>query len=250
MPDSKTFSNSSSKASSLPFETGDPGEQKLWAALEELPRGEPSSDLRGSFYRGLETASSRSLAVRLREWLGLGSNMGWVTAAACLVLGFGLSQTLLQQSTATPGAAADDGRLAALEQNVSLLNRELILGRLTADSTGMRLQGVVQAGNVAAQDGEVARALLATAMQDRSLSVRSAAIDALGPQLGNAEFGQQLMSLLEEAESPIVQLALVDLILRHGSTSQLEHLRVLAEQERLHADLVSHVLNSLGVQTT
>lgn len=238
-----------SKPSSLPFETSDAGERHLWAALEDLPRDEPSAGLRRAFYRELETAGSEGLAARLRAWLGLGSNMGWVTAAGCLVLGFGLSQALFQTDAGGTGAAAPDDRLAALEQNVSMLNRELVLGRLTASSTGTRLQGVVQASNLAEQDQEVARALLATAMQDRSQSVRSAAIDALGPQLNNAEFAGQLMSQLENAESPIVQLALVDLVLRYGNASQLQQLRVLAEQNRLHADLVDHVLSSMGAQS-
>ncbi len=94
-------------------------------------------------------------------------------------------------------------------------------------------------------DAEIAQALLVRATLDRSVSVRSAAIDALGPQLGSPAVGDEIMGLLEQAQSPIVQLSLVDLVLRHGTRAQLQELLKLASEDRLHPDLVQHVRNSL-----
>ena len=235
------------KPTSLPFEAGDAGEQALWEALGDLPRGEPSPELRREFYRNLEHAGRPGAVARLRDWLGLGSNMGWVTVTAALVLGVGLSQALLQGSPGSPVSAPGDERLAALEANVALLNREVILGRLSDDSAALRLKGVMQASSLAEQDPELARALLATAARDRSPSVRSAAIDALAPQLGDEAVSSELLQLLEQADSPIVQLALVDLVLRYGSDEQRAQLLKLAEQDRLYPDLIQHVRKSLGV---
>jgi hypothetical protein len=232
---------------SVPFEAGDRGEQVLWEALGDLPQGEPSPELRKGFYQMLEQASRPGPLARLRDWLGLGSNMGWLTVAAALVLGVGLSQALLQRAPGAPGPAPGDDRLAALEANVAMLNREVILGRLSDDSAALRLQGVVQASSLAGEDPELARALLATAARDRSSSVRSAAIDALAPQLGNEAVSAELLQLLEQADSPIVQLALVDLVLRYGSEEQRAQLLKLAEQDRLHPDLIQHVHKTLGV---
>lgn len=239
MPDRET--------TAVPFEAGDAGEQALWEALGDLPRGEPSAELRRRFYRSLEHAGRPGPLARLREWLGLGSNMGWVTVAASLVLGIGLSQALLQDSPGSPVPVNGGDRLAALEANVAMLNREVILGRLSNESASLRLQGVMQASSLAAQDPELAKALLATAAQDRSSSVRSAAIDALAPQLGDEAFSNELLQLLEQAESPLVQLALVDLVLRYGSNEQRARLLQLAEQDRLYPDLIQHVRKSLGV---
>lgn len=233
MPDRKT--------TSLPFESDDPAEQKLWAALGDLPRGEPSDQLRRRFYSGLHETGQRPWTERLGRWLGLQAG-GWVTAAACLVLGFGVAQVIDRPSS-------DAGRLVALEENMSRLQRELILDRLQDASAGTRLRGVVDAGAVAASDPQVAQALLNRAAQDSSLSVRSAAIDALGSQLGSGEIGAELMRLLEGAESPIVQLALVDLVLRHGDGDQIRTLQNLADGGQLHPDLVRHVNNALRSQS-
>jgi tryptophan synthase alpha subunit len=76
-------------------------------------------------------------------------------------------------------------------------------------------------------------------------SVRSAAIGALGTQLGTPAVGEQLMELLQQAESPFVQMALVDLVLRNGSNQQITQLRKLANDGVLHPDIARHVAISL-----
>jgi len=227
----------------LPFDSDDAATQALWQALEELPREAPSPQLRRDFYRELGRPGAAGFAARLRGWLGMGSNNGWLTAAACVLIGVGVGQVL--QPSETTGTM----RLAVLEQNVALLNRELILDRLQDATAGKRLRGVVDAGYLVRDDAEIARALLLRATEDSVYSVRTAAIDALGPSLNTAAVGSELMKLLESAESPLVQLALVDLVLRNGSHAQLQQLLRLASEGALHPDLVRHVEKSLGSES-
>ena len=99
-----------------------------------------------------------------------------------------------------------------------------MLDRLENDSASKRLLGVIEASDLAGRDPEVTRALLERAVDDRVHSVRSAAIDAIGPRLGTPAVGDELMASLEKAESPLVQLALADLVLRYGNPNQLEQL--------------------------
>jgi hypothetical protein len=228
------------KNPSLPFESSDADEQKLWQALGELPQAEPSAGLRRSFYADLEKATSRSWSQRVRGWLGLSNNTGWVTATACVIIGFAVAQI-----AAVEKGGVETDRLAALEENIALLNRELVLDRLQDEAPGTRLLGIHNASYLVEDDKEIAQALLVRASQDRSLSVRSAAIDALGPQMNSETVSGELMSLLESAESPIVQLALTDMVLRNGNQQQLSQLLRLANDNRLHPDLVSHVKKSL-----
>jgi len=231
------------KNPSLPFESSDSAEQKLWQSLGDLPQAESPASLRRSFYGALEKASKPSWSERIRRWLGLSGNAGWVTATACLLLGFGFAQLAVESDGVEPS------RLAALEENISLLNRQLVLDRLQNDAPGTRLLGVHSASSLVQDDQQIAQALLVRASEDPSLSVRSAAIDALGSQLDSDTVGGELMGLLESAESPIVQLALVDLVLRHGSEQQLTQLLRLANENRLYPDLVRHVQKSLGSET-
>lgn len=227
----------------LPLDTDDAHEHALWRALGEHEAGEPSAALRQDFYRNLEMAGRPTLLDRLHDILGFRGNAGWVTAAACLLVGIGAGAIV------SGGAAGGDDRLEALEQNIALLNRSLILDRLENEAPSKRLRGVIDAASIAGEDAEVAHALLVRATQDRVGSVRSAAINALGPNINAPTVGQQLMPLLEQAESPIVQLALVDLVLRYGNTTQLDEVLSLAKGGQLHPDLERYVISTLEGET-
>ena len=130
-----------------------------------------------------------------------------------------------------------------------MLNRTLILDRLENDSAGKRLQGVLDAAYLAGDDAEIASALLQRATEERVHSVRAAAIDALGRQIGAPSVGKRIMDSIVEADSPLVQLAMIDLVLRNGTQQQLEELLRLARDGLLYPDLSRHVLTSLKRDT-
>ena len=130
------------KTFNLPFDSEDPAEQKLWAMLEEMPRETPSSEMRRSFYHALDHANVTSWAARLQGWLGINSSAGWLTAAACVLVGVGLGQAFHKTDS------VERNRLELLEQNVALLNRELILDRMQDATAGQRLRGVIDASSV------------------------------------------------------------------------------------------------------
>jgi len=229
---------SDNKHSRFPFDGENESENKLWEALGEITDAEPSPQLRQNFYRELEKASRPRLSERLRDLLGFSGNAGWITVAASVLVGLGAGQLL--------DRPVDDGhRLAVLEENVSMLNRSLILDRLENDTASKRLRGVMDAAFIAGDDAEVANALLLRATNDPVPSVRSAAIGALGPQMSTPAVGKRLMDLLQQAESPLVQLALVDLVLRNGSDRQINQLEQLADDGLLHPDIARHVSTSL-----
>lgn len=229
---------SDKRTTDRPFDGENPAEERLWTILGDVPDGEPSARLRQSFYQKLEHASRPALLERLGNLLGFNGNAGWLTATACVLLGVGAGQLF-------GGPPDSNDRLAALEENVSILNRNLILDRLDNATASKRLRGVMDAADVVGNDSEIATALLQRATNDRVPSIRSAAISALGDQISTPAVGAQLMDLLLQTESPLVQLALVDLVLRNGTVDQLLELQKLAENEGLHPDITRHVANSL-----
>jgi hypothetical protein len=227
------------KDSGVPFASDDEQEQRLWADLQQLPQAEPAPLLRRRFYGELDRIGRSTRTDRLRGWLGLRGMQGVLTAFGCIVLGVLVGVAL---RTTPP---ADRSELTVLQQQVAELNRNLILDRLDSDSASKRLRGVIDAAGLADQDSEIAHALLTRAIDDRVYSVRAAAIDAIGPQLNEPGVGEELMALLERSESPIVQLALVDLVLRHGNDGQLERLVQLSERGVLRPELVEHVRSAI-----
>jgi hypothetical protein len=222
----------------VPFESGDAGEQQLWSDLESLPQEAPSQRLRRRFYDELQHADRRMH--RRRRWLSLISAPGLAAALGCVFVGVMIG--LLLRSSPAP----EPTQLAQLQQQVAILNRNLVLDRLENDSASKRLLGVIEARDLASQDPQVMRALLERAVDDRVHSVRSAAIDAIGPRVGTPSVGNELMASLENADSPLVQLALADLVLRYGSPNQLEQLLRLSERGQLHPDVAQHVKSSVS----
>jgi hypothetical protein len=229
---------SDKRKSGVPFESDDAAEQRLWSDLENLPQEAPSQRLRHRFYDELEHADRR--LHRRRRWFGWLTAPALAAAVGCLFVGL-VAGLLLGDSP-----AANHSELAQLQQQVAILNRNLVLDRLENDSASKRLLGVIEASDLAEHDPEVRRALLKRAVDDRVHSVRSAAIDAIGPRVGSPAVGDELMASLEKAESPLVQLALADLVLRYGNPQQMEQLLQLSERGLLHPDVAKHVKSSVS----
>lgn len=223
----------------VPFVSDDDEEQKLWSELQHMSQAEPPPRLRKSFYGELDRIGRSTRMDRWRAWLGLAGNRGLATAFGCALVG------VLVGIVLTTGESVDRADLSDLQQQVAQLNRNLILDRLESDSPSKRLAGVIDAAPIAEHDPEIARALLTRAIDDRVYSVRAAAIDAIGPQFNTPAVSDELMGLLERSESPIVQLALVDLVLRHGNAQQLEQLIELSERGALYPELVQYVKSAI-----
>jgi hypothetical protein len=229
---------SDKRKNGVPFESDDAAEQQLWSELGGLPQEAPSQRLRRRFYDELEQVDKR--LHRRRRWLGWLTAPTLIAAMGCLFVGVMIGLLLRNQT------AAQQTELAQLQQQVAILNRNLVLDRLDNDSASKRLLGVIEASDLAGRDPEVTRALLERAVDDRVHSVRSAAIDAIGPRLGTPAVGDELMGSLEKAGSPLVQLALADLVLRYGNPHQLEQLLGLSDRGLLHPDVAKHVKASVS----
>lgn len=222
----------------VPFDSDNADEQQLWSRLGDLPQDVPSPQLRRRFYAELDHADRRRHQRRRR--FGWFSDPALAAAVGFLVVGVVIG-LLLSRSP----AGADRTELAQLQSQVAMLNRNLVLDRIESDSPNKRLLGVIEASGLAEHDPEIRRALLERAVDDRVHSVRSAAIDAIGPRLGTPAVGDELMASLTKAESPLVQLALADMVLRYGNPKQLEQLVQLSERGSLHPDVAQHVKASV-----
>ena len=222
----------------VPFESDDRDEQELWSSLQGMSQAEPPPRMRRKFYEELHKAGGQTRISSWRDWLGLTGARGLATATGCVIAGIVVGLVLRH-------GEVERSELADLQAQVTALNRNLIPDRLENGSASKRLLGVIDAAGIAQQDPEIARALLTRAVDDRVYSVRAAAIDAIGPRLSTPAVGEELMGLLEKSASPIVQLALVDLVLRHGNAQQIDELVQLSERGALHPQLEQYVKSAV-----
>jgi hypothetical protein len=210
----------------------------LWSRLGEWPDAEPSPASRARFEAMLEGWSeSHSLPARARTGGGFGERLQrwldgltpqpasrWIAAAALVAFGFFAGAWF-----ATRGGDMDTLR-RELQSTRSLVALSLLQQRSPTD----RLQGIGWSTRVAAPDSSVIDALFDTLDQDPSVDVRLAAVEAIGNLPEDAALGTRVVASLRQQESPLVQLELIEIIVRGHYSEAQPVLQDLSTSPRAH----------------
>lgn len=181
---------------------------ETWEMLGLLDAEQPSAALRPRFYesleayrQGLQASAPVPPKRRFFDW----GWQGWAWSAALLVLGVAAGQWFGQRA----GGQRD---FARLQDEVHHMRQLVTLSLLQQQSDSERLRGVDFADRVDPSDTPVLSALLHAVNYDPSVNVRLAAVDALRKFGGRPEVRGTLDQSLVKQDSPLVQLALIDLI--------------------------------------
>ena len=203
----------------------------LWRDLERIPQRElapePSPKLRDRFYETLAAYRHGAAAGMKRPTPGAASWRGvWQIAAGVALLLGGVSIGYGVRSSQAPASA----ELAQLRSEVNGMRQLVALSLMQQQSASERLRGVSWAYRVEPSDREVLTALLDTMNHDPNVNVRLAAVDALHP-FGESPFTREAVTqALPRQTAPIVQVALIDLLV------DLKEKEASRELERMAAD--------------
>lgn len=186
--------------------------RRLWDALDRLPAEQPGPALRQRFYRMLDEEAERAVQKPARRsWREIVAallpqpvRLGVAWALPALILG-------VLVGTRVPGPQPK-GEISELRQEVRSLSRMVTLSLLQQESASERLKGVSYGRSASPTDERVLAALLSAVAEDPNVNVRLAAIDALGSVVERPRVQQTLVESLPHQESPMVQIALVDLL--------------------------------------
>jgi hypothetical protein len=144
------------------------------------------------------------------------------------------------------GFISGPGDVQALRGEVRALNELVTLSLLEAPSASERLQGVSYGSRLERPDRDVVSALVHAATADPNVNVRLAAIEALAPVAAQPRVLSPLIEALPEQDSPMVQVALVDLLLASdGETARRACAELLADPS-LNPDVQRHVRQRLS----
>lgn len=220
--------------------------QREWSALQEMTRKldalpaveEPSPRLREQFYAMLEThqqaadtvspfALARSRLDRFFAAL-LPSTPPLQFAGAVAVLALGLfagarffNQPAVAPAVTTTAATspADAERLAKLEKELADQKAQMNdMGSLVAasllqqKSTSERLQTVLATMDLKSPDRRVLTDLVGALALDPSVNVRLTAVEALAQHADQEVVRQGLLASLPRESSPLVQVAMIELL--------------------------------------
>ena len=208
---------------------------------------EPSAQVRDRFYEslaayrhGMESARSgwkeklATLWPRQPAW-----QMG--ISFALLVLGIGAGYSLR-----TDKREAQQPEVAQLRGEVSNMRQMVALSLMQQQSAGERLRGVNWAYRVESSDTEVLSALLETVNSDSSINVRLSAVEALHRFGASPVTHAAIVQSIRKQTSPLVQIALVELLVDLKVTDAAPELRKLASDDTIDSSVRERANWALG----
>ncbi|HEU0120331.1 MAG TPA: HEAT repeat domain-containing protein [Bryobacteraceae bacterium] len=207
----------------------------LWDKLGGLPEAAPAPNLQTRFEKRLQpriAAPSRT-------------NWQWLAAAAALILGvFGFLAG--RYSAPRP----PEGDMASLRKEVRNLREVVALSLLDQQSASERLRGIRYSASLDGSDPEVVDALSRTLRSDPSVDVRLAAADALRRFPMSATVSESAWQLLEQDDSPLVQIAVIDLLVSRKDPSVRARLTALKDRSGLDSNVRDYLQALLSNQRT
>jgi hypothetical protein len=241
------------------LEDAEPGApHALWMRLDEHATGEhpvPADRLRGRFYRALAEwqadARRPSALARFEAWLASfwpqRPLLQLVAAAATLLLGV------------LVGLAADghDAEIGALQAELRSINDRVALSLLDGASAAERLRGVALSSRVLddPNDGpregseRIVDELLRLAGADQSENVRLAAVEALARVADRPPVRRGLAASLPRQDSPVLQVAVADLLAESGGADGERALHALLAEPDLDPAVKARLWELLAART-
>ena len=114
--------------------------------------------------------------------------------------------------------------------------REMIaLSLMQQQSASDRLKGVSWSGQIDRPSSEVVAALLDTLMHDPNVNVRLATIDALERFASQDVVRRGTIQAVDRQVSPLVQIALIDFMVKVNERESIGTLRRLSEDPKVNA---------------
>jgi len=215
----------------------------LWAKLGVLPKEQPGPGMRTRFYSMLEAYKEgmavekprRSLPARISGWVeGILPKKPvhqFVLSLAMMVIGLAGGFLL------TVGRKAADPEIAQLRREVRDMNQMVAVSLLELPSASDRLKGLIWSAKLDQPDDKTIRALLRTLDNDSNVNVRLAAVDALYIFYRHSLVKEGLVESLANQTSPLVQIALIDLLVEIRERRAAEALKRLIGSEKLNPDV-------------
>ncbi len=218
-----------------------------WNSLKALPPEEPGIGLRGKFYEMLESEKRRippsenkpGWFYKLKLWMNKTGQQRLVPGMAysliLLLVGFIIgSQTSYQ-----------NGDLVQLKREVNELRYITSETLLNQPSSASRMQGISYLMEINKPEQPLIQMLLTTLNEDPNVNIRLAAIDALFLVIDHGDVRAELIKSLEKQTSPLVQIALIDLIAQIKEKQALEALKTLVEKNSIDPSVKQYVQDKI-----
>ncbi len=213
-----------------------------WKRMGGLPEAEPGPSLRNRFYTMLteekaKARSKHSLRDRLNRFLA-----PWWPREPAMQLGLtvGVVMIVFLLNYTFKIRIGASSELTALKQEIKSLQQTVSLALLDHEAATDRLQAIQFIKQVSEPDAPLLNRLIDRLNHDPNINVRLAVADALYLFGSNPMVRDQLSASLQCQKSPLVQIALIDVLsdLRIQRASQA--LKTLIQNQAVETEVRNH----------
>ena len=217
--------------------------EHLWELMEELPAPEPPAGTLVRFnamldvYKASGAGQGRGMAIvtRIKQFFTLQPAFVMAYSLLLVVVGIGLGHWL-NASTPTPGAPSGDKKqLEELTAQISDMREMMMKSLLQNPSASERIRGVGYASEITRVNVGVIEALLTTLNNDQNVNVRLMTLEALTHYAADPAVREGLVASILQQESPLVQAALADVMLKLQEKNAVRPFKKLLQQKNLNS---------------
>lgn len=209
--------------------------------LAAVPDPAPSLNLDNRFYAMLrEEKHKTSKSIFSIQWPVWNQLMPRLAFASVLIIGGFVGGYLMNQPK-------DKTDVVSLTQEVSELKEMVMLSLLEKESATDRLKAVSLTSEMNQASKKVTQALIQTLNHDGNVNVRLAALDALRPYVSESSVRESLIRSIANQNSPMVQVAMAELMVQLQEKKSVKELRKLLEGDRTPQEVKERIEESIQV---
>lgn len=201
----------------------------VWETSDVIIAPEPSEAMNVQFFDMLNSETEEQKKSNLNWFNQLTNSLSFLMkpqfAYGLLLLGIGLSIGYFLNS--------DDTRTVTnivANDETEEVREQLVLTLLEQPSANKRLQAVNEASKLNVANQRVIKALFTTLNSDPNINVRLVAIESLAKYAETPEVRMELVKSIGLQDSPLVQIALADLMVALQEKTSIESMKELLEK--------------------
>lgn len=200
-------------------------QQEVWSMLGILKVPVTSPELDYSFKRMLnEESNSTAVVPRV--------NIFWRVAAAVILIASGFAAGYF---TNKPSASyAYKEKVDSLSSQMHEMKEMMMLSLLENPSASDRIRAVSYTNEINQVNTKIIEALLTTLNNDPNVNVRLITLEALTHYADNPAVREGLVQSIAQQESPLIQSALADAMLKMQEKKSVQSFKKLLEQKQLN----------------
>jgi len=224
-----------------------------WQSIESLldePIPTPSQHMDAKFYSFLETKSSESKDSKVRDLNESKSGsrsfrilLPLIAASVMLLFGFYMGT---QWSATAPTTNMASTEVKMMKQETNEVRTQLVMSLADQSSASKRLQALSEASKLDNATEQVILALFKMLNSDSNVNVRLAAITSLSKYIENPKVREGLVMSITQQDSPLVQIALAELMVTLQEQDSINSMEELLMQPDINAAVKQKLEESIN----